>query len=103
MTKKTAPLQQNLLAAALELMGRQDRTRHPEGGVGGGRRWYPSDEEHQSCCSRVRPPSRAWPWSLAKHCRSAQHVANLLDVDVTELRKAANSIKKEAAQAAKEA
>lgn len=59
---------------------RLDRDRHPDGGTEGPR-WWPSDAERQECCSFVRTPSRAFPWTLMQHCRTAEHVAALTGTD----------------------
>lgn len=56
---------------------RQARSEHPDGKFDSAGRWYPSDEERQSCCDFVRSPSRAYPYSLMVHCRSKKHIANL--------------------------
>ena len=67
---------------------RRDRREHPEGKFDNAMRWYPSNEEHQTCCQTIRTPSRAFPYSLMLHCRTVQHVANLCGVETRELRKA---------------
>ncbi len=66
---------------------RQNRAEHPDGKFDKGGRWYPSEAEVQVCCSRIRTPSRTWPYSLMRHCRSVEHVAKLYGVSVTELRR----------------
>jgi hypothetical protein len=82
------------LATAVQLyLDRQDRVTHPVGYFGSGDKWYPSDEEFCDCCKYIRKPSWKWPWSLNKHCRSAEHVAALMDVDATDLRRAVRSMK----------
>ena len=68
---------------------RRDRREHPEGQFDNAMRWYPSNEEQQTCCRAIRTPSRAYPYSLMVHCRTAQHVANLCGVETSELRRAA--------------
>lgn len=67
---------------------RQARMSHPQGKFDRGGRWWPAPEEECSCCAKIRTPSRRWPWSLNKHCRSLEHVANLCGVPVSELRRA---------------
>lgn len=52
-----------------------------------GSRWYPSDEERCSCCEYIRSPSRAYPWSLYKHCHSRKHIKNLIQENPTHLSK----------------
>lgn len=84
-----------LQEALREYQLRQLRTRHPEGTFDKAQRWYPSEAEHQSCCEAIRGPSRAWPNSLNKHCRSIEHVANLYNVAAKELRKLARAAAKE--------
>lgn len=74
--------------AAQEYLDRQDRRSHPAGRKDSGGRWYPSAEERRACCDGVRSPSRAWPWSLMVHCRTAAHVARLYGVEERELRRA---------------
>ena len=83
------------LASTAQLyLDRQDRSSHPDGYYTNGDKWYPSDEERCWCCSCIRTPSWNWPWSLNKHCRSVEHVAALMDVDVTDLRRAVRGLKK---------
>jgi hypothetical protein len=50
----------------------------PLGKYDKGGRWYPEDEEREECCEYVRSPSRSFPYSLLKHCRSQKHVKNVL-------------------------
>lgn len=51
----------------------QDRVIHPSGKTKNGK-WYPSVEEYASCCKHVREPSRAYPYSLMRHCRTKKHI-----------------------------
>jgi hypothetical protein len=74
--------------AASLYLDRKDRAAHPDGEFDSKRRWSPSDTEHQPCCSTIRTPSAAYPYSALTHCRTLQHVANLTGVDEVELRKA---------------
>lgn len=48
----------------------------PEGSTDNAKRWLPSKAEHRDCCDEVRTPSRAWPWTIYKHCFSLDHKAN---------------------------
>lgn len=57
----------------------------PSGYTDNGGRWFPNDDEKQSCCDNIRYPSRAYPWSLYKHCFSSTHVANLTRVSKSTL------------------
>ena len=68
-------------------LDRQARKIHPAGHCDKGGRWYPSPEEEQPCCRGIRPPSRAFPWSLMTHCRAMAHVASLYNVDLGKLRR----------------
>lgn len=79
--------------AAREYVARQDRKEHPGGSFDKAGRWYPSKKERCECCDYIRTPSRAWPNSLIKHCRSVEHVANLYDVGVKDLRRAARAVR----------
>ncbi len=82
-------MSEQMQSAVQMYLGRQARMQHPVGRFDGGGRWYPDRErEAQPCCSHIRTPSRAWPFSLIKHCRSVQHVASLCGVNATELRRA---------------
>lgn len=76
------------LDAARAYDARQNRVEHPDGEFDKAGRWYPSDDERQDCCSYVRGPSRAWPYSYMKHCRSAAHVAALYGVSERDLKRA---------------
>jgi hypothetical protein len=59
----------------------------PSGKTDSGSRWSPSDEEQCSCCGSIRSPSRAYPWSLLKHCHSKKHIKNLIQENPTHLSK----------------
>lgn len=48
----------------------------PSGRSDNGGRWYPDDGEKCDCCDKVRSPSRSYPWSLWKHCKSKKHIKN---------------------------
>jgi hypothetical protein len=74
--------------AASLYLDRKDRRAHPGGAFDSKRRWSPSDAEHRPCCSSIRTPSAAYPYSALVHCRTLQHVANLTGVDEAALRKA---------------
>jgi len=89
------------MAAARTYLDRQSRLTHPAGKTDSGGRWFPSDSESQACCSHVRPPSRAWPWSYMTHCRTIAHVAHLFGVEESELRAAVKAIKNAMKEATK--
>jgi len=81
------------MAAAREWLDRKSRRTHPHTGrTGKGGQWYPSDTEQQQCCKYIRRPSRAWPWSLMTHCRTAKHVARLYGVDEPRLKQLAREM-----------
>jgi hypothetical protein len=66
--------------AGLELVCRELRLHHPDGTFDEGSRFYPSEKEARDCCATIRAPSRAFPMSLMKHCRTIKHVAKLYGV-----------------------
>lgn len=82
-TETTTTLEQ----AARTFIARRDRTAHPTGKFDNAGRWYPSEAETCDCCSAVRSPSRAHPFSYMVHCRTLKHVANLYGMNESELRK----------------
>lgn len=85
---------EQLEKAAACYKDRQARLLHPDGTFDKQNRWYPSDKEKCSCCRSIRSPSVVYPWSLMRHCRSIEHVANLFGVDVKELRRVIRPRKK---------
>jgi hypothetical protein len=87
-----AALAAAVTAAAFEYIARRDRARHPAGRTDNASRWYPADDERCSCCDSIREPSRAYPWSLAHHCRTIPHIAELFGVDATAIRRAVKAI-----------
>lgn len=74
------PRRERLEAALREYHARQERSSHPAGSFDKGGRWYPSETEERPCCGLIRRPSRSYPHSLNKHCRSVTHVAALFNV-----------------------
>ncbi len=84
---------ETILKAAKEYIDRQNRNSHPNGKFDNGMRWFPANEEHRSCCNHIRYPSRAYPFSLNKHCRSIEHIANLYSVNTKDLRKAVKNFR----------
>lgn len=81
-------MSEKLTAAVEEYIARQERRQHPAGKFDKAGRWYPSETEVQDCCRAIRSPSRAYPYSYMTHCRTAEHVAHLYEVDPGELRRA---------------
>ena len=59
-------------------------------------RWYPADDERQDCCDGIRAPSKCWPYTLLRHCRTQLHVATLCGVDRKALARAARDLRAEA-------
>jgi len=86
-------VKKQILAAITEYISRQERRSNPQGSFGNHKRWHPSVQETCECCESVRSPSRAFPYSLMLHCRTAKHVANLYGVDEKELRREARFVK----------
>jgi hypothetical protein len=82
-----------LRTAAERYIALQARAIHPEGNTDSGGRWYPVRQ--LPCCSDIRTPSRAYPWSYMTHCRTAAHVAADLDVDPDRLRWAVHKVRAE--------
>jgi hypothetical protein len=80
-------MEEKLMAAGQEVAARRKGASHPAGRTDNGGRWYPSKEEYRPCCDTVRSPSRAWRWSVYKHCHTISHVAALYDVDEKLLRR----------------
>lgn len=70
-----------IVRAAARYVLRRDRIEHPEGATDNGGRWYPAIEtETELVIGRIRPPSRAWPWSYMLACRSLRHCCALEDL-----------------------
>ncbi len=85
---------QKTIDAAIQYLRRASRRERPDGKADGAGRFYPSELEKCGCCSRIRPPSRAWPITLLNHCCTAKHVASKHGVDVKATRKMAHFIRK---------
>ena len=91
MAHASVPQDGIVVDAARQYVALRDRAVHPEGSFDKAGRWYPSETEQQGCCRMIRTPSRAWPYTLLKHCRTAEHIARRAGVDARELRKAARA------------
>lgn len=90
----TRPPASSPLATALrDYLDRRDGRTRPAGSRDSKSRWTPSADERRDCCSTIRRPSAAYPFSLLDHCRSAEHVAALHGVDASKLRGAARSVR----------
>lgn len=95
MAKKPAmTLTTQLLSAAEEYFKRLNHDSDPAGSFDHAARWHPSPDEERSCCWHIRLPTRPWPNSLSNHCRSIEHIANLFDVNTSELRRVCLRLKK---------
>lgn len=81
--------------AARQYLDRRDRLEHPNGKFDKSGRWYPAQDERQTCCSQIREPSRSYPYSYMLHCRTVDHVAHLHNVDPKAVRKRAREIEKQ--------
>ncbi|MCK9428979.1 MAG: hypothetical protein M0R17_03075 [Candidatus Omnitrophica bacterium] len=75
---RTDNLDLNIVKATIEYIKLKERMIHPDGQFDNAQRWYPTDE--QSCCSRIRQPTRSYPYSLMTHCRTKLHVANCYNI-----------------------
>ena len=51
----------------------------PAGGYDNAKRWYPAQDFE--CCAYIRSPSRAFPFSLLRHCVSLAHKEALHGAD----------------------
>ena len=67
--------------AAQLYIDRRDRKKHPSGHFDKHKRWSPNASERCDCCECIRSPSATYPFSLMTHCRTVNHVANLLKVN----------------------
>lgn len=76
-----------VIEAAREYIARKERKVHPDGYFDKQGRWYPSEKEELTCCKQIREPSRAWKYSVIKHCRSVDHVSRLYGVLKSDIRK----------------
>ena len=83
---------QAVLDAAQQFIARRDRLEHPGGEIDNAKRFWPADDERCACCDSIRSPSRAYPWSYMTHCRTAEHVAALHDVDAKAVRAVAREL-----------
>jgi hypothetical protein len=58
---------------------RREHITRPEGKCDNTGRWYPSERENAGGSgSCVRSPSRAWPVSYLRRCRTREHVRELV-------------------------
>lgn len=78
--------------AAREYHNRKLRIEHPAGKFDNARRWYPAETEKCAECRTLREPSRAWPYSLMLHCRTARHIALKYSLDADAIKRVAKTI-----------
>lgn len=78
---------ERIIEAAREYTKRKEREVHPDGEFDNAGRCYPSEDEELTCCNNIRTPSRSWPYSLLRHCRSLEHVTGLYGVLKNDVRK----------------
>lgn len=88
------PEQEKAVRAILRYLRRKDWSESPVGYRDRAGRWYPRDEEWRPCCDKIRRPSRAWPWTLAQHCRTLEHCCALEGADPKLARKLLSKVKK---------
>lgn len=81
--------------AGLEFVARKLKLHHPEGTFDEGGRFYPSEHERRDCCTNIRAPSRAFPYSLMVHCCTVKHVTQLYQVSEKDLRAEAEKVQKQ--------
>lgn len=74
-----------VFSACIEFRKRQNRESHPSGNFDKAGRWFPNDAEESLCCKSISSPTRAYPFSLNSHCRTAKHVANLYAITTREM------------------
>ena len=81
------PYAKRLAAAVYFWKNLQERQVHPDGSFDKSGRFYPSEEERESCCDSIRSPSRSFPYSYMTHCRSMGHVAQKFGIALGDMRK----------------
>jgi hypothetical protein len=81
--------------AGLEFVCRELRLHHPDGTFDEGGRFYPSEKEARDCCATIRAPSREFPFSLMKHCRTIKHVAKLYEVSEKAVKAEAEKVRQQ--------
>ena len=77
-----------VIAAAREYVALKTREINPVGKFDKAGRWYPT----VPCTCAVRAPSRAYPYSLMLHMRTAEHVAETHGVSRRDVLAAAKSL-----------
>jgi hypothetical protein len=82
----------DIVDAAVKFRSLRDRITNPNGYFDSGGRWYPADDNTCPDCASVRSPSKRWPYSYLKHCRTANHVASVVGVDATNVKRVAKAL-----------
>jgi len=70
----------------------KDRDIHPDGFFDRGGRWFPFKET--ASLREVRAPSKPYPFSYLRHCRTAKYQAQLHGVDLGNVKKAMKEVRK---------
>jgi hypothetical protein len=82
----------NVEIAAQIYISRRERSSHSDGSFDKAQRFYPDDDEEQSCCDCIRRPSRGYPYSFMVHCRTLGHVCAILRVEEPAVRQVLSKI-----------
>lgn len=84
----------SLLNAVRTFLLRESGLQSPEGGFDNARRWFPQGRDKEVMAD-VRYPSRSFPFSYLKACKSIKHCAALFDADPAEVRRLAKQVRAE--------
>jgi len=79
-------LSAKLRAAAQRYIDLKARRVHPDGEFDRAKRFYLSEEESHECCSKIKPPSRNFPFSYMLHARTMTHVATAFHIELPRLK-----------------
>ena len=75
-----------LRTAAQRYIDLKARRVHPDGSFDKHNRFYLADEESHECCSKIKPPSRNFPFSYMLHARTMVHVATAFHIELPRLK-----------------
>lgn len=84
----------SLLNAVSTFLLRESGLQAPDGGFDSARRWFPKGRDKEVMAD-VRHPSRSFPFSYLKACKSIKHCAALFDADPAEVRRLAKQVRAE--------
>lgn len=93
--KEEIKITKDLVVALKDLINKQNRRTNPWGEFDKAGRFYLDDAEEQKCCFSVSSPTKRFPYSLMKHARSAEHIANKHNVPKIDLVRMYNKYKKD--------